>query len=50
MGRLGLVDHDTVDTSNLHRQVAHSEVRLGVNKAFSLASTLRGLNSSIQAD
>jgi len=47
VGRLGLVDHDTVDMSNLHRQVAHSEDRLGVNKALSLARTLRGLNASI---
>ena len=47
VGRLGLVDHDTVDTSNLHRQVAHSEDRLGVNKAISLARTLRSLNSSV---
>ena len=41
------MDHDSVDMSNLHRQVAHSEDRLGVNKALSLARTLRGLNASI---
>jgi len=47
VGRLGLVDHDTVDTSNLHRQIGHSEIKLGVNKAVSLASTVQQLNSDI---
>ncbi len=35
VGRLGVVDHDAVDVSNLHRQIAHSEARVGVNKAVS---------------
>jgi len=47
IGRLGLIDHDSVDTSNLHRQIGHSEVKLGVNKAVSLASALHQLNSDI---
>ena len=36
-----------MDTSNLHRQIGHSEVKLGVNKAVSLASALHQLNSDI---
>ncbi|XP_042318924.1 adenylyltransferase and sulfurtransferase MOCS3 isoform X2 [Sceloporus undulatus] len=50
VGRLGLVDHDVVELSNLHRQVLHRESRLGLSKAESAASTLRELNSSIQCE
>ena len=35
VGRLGIVDHDVVDVSNLHRQVAHTEARAGRSKAES---------------
>ena len=35
VGTLGLVDADEVDESNLHRQVIHSEERVGVNKTVS---------------
>jgi adenylyltransferase/sulfurtransferase len=47
MGRIGLVDHDTVDLTNLHRQVIHSERTLGHHKAESAAAACRALNSSI---
>ena len=32
VGTLGLVDADVVDESNLHRQVIHTEERVGMNK------------------
>ena len=32
VGTLGLVDADAVDESNLHRQVIHTEERVGMNK------------------
>ena len=48
MGRLGLVDHDEVELSNLHRQVGHTQARLGVNKARSLAASLEELNSEVE--
>jgi len=32
IGTIGLVDADDVEESNLHRQVIHSEDRLGMNK------------------
>ncbi|NXT78623.1 MOCS3 sulfurtransferase, partial [Zapornia atra] len=48
VGRLGLVDHDVVETSNLHRQVLHGEARRGLPKAASAAAALRLLNSSVQ--
>ena len=35
IGTLGLVDADTVDESNLHRQVIHNESRLNMNKTLS---------------
>ncbi|KAI8141585.1 adenylyltransferase [Fennellomyces sp. T-0311] len=35
VGRLGIVDHDEVDISNLHRQVIHRERTKGMNKAVS---------------
>jgi len=37
VGRLGIVDHDGVDVSNLHRQVAHTEsgAAAGSSKAAS---------------
>ncbi|XP_030902831.2 adenylyltransferase and sulfurtransferase MOCS3 [Melopsittacus undulatus] len=48
VGRLGLVDHDVVETSNLHRQVLHGEARRGLPKAISAAAALRLLNSTVQ--
>ena len=32
LGRVGLVDFDTVEVSNLHRQVIHSSSRVGLSK------------------
>ncbi|NXF06568.1 MOCS3 sulfurtransferase, partial [Smithornis capensis] len=48
VGRLGLLDHDVVETSNLHRQVLHGEARRGRPKAGSAAAALRRLNSAVQ--
>ncbi|HEX5683009.1 MAG TPA: ThiF family adenylyltransferase, partial [Ideonella sp.] len=33
VGRITLVDHDSVDLTNLQRQIAHSMVRVGSPKA-----------------
>lgn len=48
VGRLGLVDQDVVELSNLHRQVIHNETRVGVQKAESAKQACTELNSSIQ--
>ena len=40
VGRLGIVDDDVVDESNLQRQVLHSTARLGEPKAESAKRTL----------
>lgn len=44
VGRIIVIDDDTVETSNLHRQVVHSYARIGASKADSAAQTLRELN------
>ncbi|XP_068928515.1 adenylyltransferase and sulfurtransferase MOCS3 [Petaurus breviceps papuanus] len=48
VGRLGLVDHDVVELSNLHRQVLHGEALAGQAKAHSAAAAIRRLNSAVQ--
>ncbi|THV73555.1 hypothetical protein D6D28_03190 [Aureobasidium pullulans] len=47
VGTLGLVDGDTVEESNLHRQVAHSTDRIGMFKVDSALSYLRNLNPNV---
>lgn len=44
VGRLILVDHDTVDLSNLQRQIVHETASVGRPKVESAAATLRRLN------
>lgn len=47
VGKLGLVDFDVVDFSNLQRQVIHGESTLGKLKVDSAKTRLADLNSSI---
>ncbi|KAH8905358.1 ThiF family protein [Coniochaeta sp. PMI_546] len=44
VGTIGIVDGDTVEASNLHRQIAHTTFRLGATKAYSLYRYLHDLN------
>lgn len=48
IGELVLVDHDTVDLSNLQRQVAHRTADIGRPKAESAAETCRAINPRIR--
>lgn len=48
VGHLVLADFDTVDLSNLQRQIAHTTDRVGQSKAQSAAQTLRALNPDVQ--
>jgi molybdopterin/thiamine biosynthesis adenylyltransferase len=48
VGRLGIVDDDVVDESNLQRQVLHSTAALGEPKVESAARRLRGLNPDVE--
>ncbi|HAT31770.1 MAG TPA: molybdopterin biosynthesis protein MoeB [Janthinobacterium sp.] len=47
VGRLTLVDNDTVDLTNLQRQIAHTTGRVGTPKAESARLTLLGINPEI---
>ncbi|MGH3544482.1 MAG: molybdopterin-synthase adenylyltransferase MoeB [Mycobacteriales bacterium] len=44
VGALGIVDHDVVETSNLQRQILHTQARVGTAKTASAAQTLNALN------
>ncbi|XP_018553323.1 adenylyltransferase and sulfurtransferase MOCS3 [Lates calcarifer] len=48
IGRLGLLDYDEVELSNLHRQVLHGEENQGQAKALSAANAARRLNSTVE--
>jgi len=48
VGRLGIVDDDRVDESNLQRQIAHSTTKLGEWKAESAKQTIEGLNPDVE--
>ena len=50
VGRLGLVDFDVVDFTNLQRQVIHSTADVGRKKLDSAAETMSGINPHIQID
>ena len=48
VGQITLVDDDTVDLTNLQRQIAHSTARIGQPKANSALQTLQELNPLVQ--
>ena len=48
VGRITVVDHDTVDLTNLQRQVAHDQSRIGLPKAESVCATLAAINPDLQ--
>jgi molybdopterin/thiamine biosynthesis adenylyltransferase len=50
IGRIGIIDNDDVELSNLQRQVAHTTGRIGVNKAASAAITAQEINPEIHVD
>jgi len=50
IGTLTLVDDDTVELSNLQRQIVHTEHDIGRLKVESAAESLRALNSDIQIE
>ncbi len=47
VGRLGLVDFDTVDATNLHRQILHGTADIGRSKLASARDHLADLNPEV---
>lgn len=48
VGQLLLCDHDTVDFSNLQRQIIHRTATVGQRKAASAQATLREINPEVE--
>jgi molybdopterin-synthase adenylyltransferase len=47
VGRIGIVDHDTVSLSNLQRQVIHATNRVGMLKTASAAEQIKAINPHV---
>jgi molybdopterin/thiamine biosynthesis adenylyltransferase/rhodanese-related sulfurtransferase len=48
IGRLGIVDADVVDETNLQRQIIHSTASLGTPKVDSARATIEALNPDVE--
>jgi molybdopterin/thiamine biosynthesis adenylyltransferase/rhodanese-related sulfurtransferase len=48
VGKIGLVDFDVVDLSNLQRQLLYTTSQIGLPKVFMAAERLRSINSDVQ--
>jgi molybdopterin/thiamine biosynthesis adenylyltransferase len=50
VGHITLVDHDTVDVTNLQRQIAHGQARVGQPKVESARHRMREMNPGARID
>ena len=50
IGKIGLIDADKVEISNLHRQVLHTEDRVGLPKTESAIQSLSKLNHNVDLE
>lgn len=48
VGRITMVDHDTVDMTNLQRQIAHTMARVGQPKVLSAQMAIDAINPEVQ--
>ena len=48
VGTITVVDHDTVDVTNLQRQIAHTQERVGQPKVTSAAQTVAAINPEVR--
>jgi molybdopterin/thiamine biosynthesis adenylyltransferase len=47
VGRITVVDHDTVDLTNLQRQIAHTDARVGQPKVVSIQAAVGAINPTV---
>ncbi len=47
VGTIGVIDGDTVDNSNLQRQIIHTDARIGMPKVFSAEAAMKAQNPAI---
>lgn len=50
VGTITLVDHDTVDLTNLQRQIAHTMARVGQPKVGSAAQAIAAINPEVRVE
>jgi len=50
VGTLGVIDDDTVDLSNLQRQIIHDTATIGVNKVDSAATRISAINPDVTVE
>jgi len=50
VGHITLIDHDVVDVTNLQRQIAHTQERVGQFKVDSLQTAIAHLNPEVQVN
>ncbi|HEY9508639.1 MAG TPA: ThiF family adenylyltransferase, partial [Verrucomicrobiae bacterium] len=48
IGKIGIVDFDTVDQSNLQRQILHTDADVGRSKAQSAKETINAINPNVE--
>jgi molybdopterin/thiamine biosynthesis adenylyltransferase len=48
VGHITVVDHDQVDATNLQRQIAHTEARVGLPKVESAKAAIHAINPEVQ--
>ncbi len=50
VGRIGIVDFDVVDSTNLQRQIIHSSEAIGTSKLASAKARIEGLNPYVKVE
>ena len=50
VGHITVVDHDTVDATNLQRQIAHTLADVGSHKAQSIKQSIAAINPDVQVN
>src|SRR6266487_3395160 len=50
IGTIGIIDHDTVDLTNLQRQIVHATERVGALKVESARATLAAVNDDVRIE